>query len=269
MRAVLYALAAFAVVFAGGVLGLFLGRLLPQKYQSDATQRIVQTSTGMVSLITALVLGLLVANVKGKFDTTNQTTEALAAKLMLINRQLVKFGPEANDARELLREYTIARIAATWPGEARPKPGPDNPSPWQLLESLQQSLSGLAPKTEAQRSEAAAASEATTDLEKTTWLEAAQEAQHIQQPFVVILILWLFVLFVSFGLFAPRNGLVVGALLVAALAIGSTVLLIVDMDSPYEGGMAFVSPKSTQLALAQMSDSCGGNGCESRHADRR
>jgi hypothetical protein len=269
MRGVLYALVAFAVVFAGGLVGLFLGRLLPDKYQSDATQRIVQTSAGMVSLITALVLGLLVANVKGKFDTTNQTTEALAAQLMLINRRLVKFGPEADAARELLRKYTIARIAATWPGEAGAKPGPSNPLPWKLLESLQQSLSGLAPQTEAQRSEAAAASEAATDLEKTTWLQVAQAAQHIQQPFVGILILWLFVLFVSLGLFAPRNGLVVAALLVAALAIGSTVLLIVDMDSPYEGGMAFVSPQSTQLALAQMSHSCAGNGCESRHASSR
>jgi hypothetical protein len=60
-------------------------------------------------------------------------------------------------------------------------------------------------------------------------------------------------LFVSFGLFAPRNGLVVAALLVAALAIGSTVFLIVDMDSPYEKGMAFVSPQPTQRALAQIS----------------
>jgi len=254
MRAVLYALVAFAVVFAGGVLGLFLGRLLPQKYQSDATQRIVQTSTGMVSLITALVLGLLVANVKGKFDTTNQTTEALAAKLMLINRQLVKFGPEANDARELLRKYTIARIAAIWPDEAGAKPGPDNPPPWKLLESLQQSLSGLTPKTEAQRSETAVASEAAVDLEKTTWLETAQAASHVQQPFVVILIAWLFVLFVSFGLFAPRNVLVVVALFVGALAIAGAVLLIVDMDLPYEG-MLVVSPEPMQQALAQMSGS--------------
>jgi hypothetical protein len=236
------------------MLGLLLGRLLPEKYQSDATQRIVQTATGMVSLITALVLGLLVANVKGKFDTTNQTSEALAAKVMLIDRQLVRFGPEANDARELLRKYAIARIAATWPREGGAKPGPDNPPPWRLLESLQQSLSGLAPKTEAQRSEAAAASEAATDLEKTTWLEAAQEAHHIQQPFIVTLILWLFVLFVSFGLFAPRNRLVVAALLVAALAIASAVFLIVDMDSPYEG-MYFISPQPTQRALAQMSSS--------------
>jgi hypothetical protein len=254
MRIVLYALVAFAVVFTGGVLGLLLGRLLPEKYQSDETQRIVQTATGMVSLITALVLGLLVATAKGKFDTTNQTTEAFAGKLMLINRQLVKFGPEANDTRELLRKYTIARIAATWPGEAGAKPGPDKPPPWKLLESLQQSLSGLTPKTEAQRSDAAAASEAAADLEKTTWLETAQAASHVQQPFVVILIAWLFVLFVSFGLFAPRNVLVVVALFVGALAIAGAVLLIVDMDSPYEG-MLVVSPEPMQQALAQMSGS--------------
>jgi hypothetical protein len=173
---------------------------------------------------------------------------------MLINRQLVKFGPEANDARELLRKYTIARIAATWPGEAVAKPGPDKPAPWKLLESLQQSLSGLTPKTEAQRSEAAAASEAAGDLEKTTWLETAQAASHVQQPFVVILIAWLFVLFVSFGLFAPRNVLVVVALFIGSLAIAGAVLLIVDMDSPYEG-MLIVSPEPMQQALAQMSGS--------------
>ena len=251
MRILLYALIAFAVVFAGGVLGLLVGRLLPEKYQSDDTQRIVQTATGMISLITALVLGLLVATAKGKFDTTNQTTEALAAKLMLINRQLVT---EANDARELLRKYTIARIAAIWPDEAGAKPGPDNPPPWKLLESLQQSLSGLTPKTEAQRSETAVASEAAVDLEKTTWLETAQAASHVQQPFVVILIAWLFVLFVSFGLFAPRNVLVVVALFVGALAIAGAVLLIVDMDLPYEG-MLVVSPEPMQQALAQMSGS--------------
>jgi len=76
MRIVVYALIAFAVVFAGGLLGLLLGNLLPEKYRSDTTQRIVQTATSMVSLFTALVLGLLVATAKGKFDTAIQTTES-------------------------------------------------------------------------------------------------------------------------------------------------------------------------------------------------
>ena len=247
-----YGLVAFAFVFGGGLLGLLLGRFLPEQYQSDATQKVVQTATGMVSLIAALVLGLLVATAKNKFDTTNQETEEFAAKLMLINRELVNFGPEANDARALLRKYATARIAATWPSEPGPKPEPSDPPPWKLLESLQQSLSGLKPNTEVQRSEATAASEAATDLEKATWLQAAQESAHVQHPFVIILILWLFVLFVSFGLFAPRNAVVVAALLVGALAISGAVLLIVDMDSPYEGVLV-VSPQPMQQALAQIS----------------
>jgi hypothetical protein len=121
-----------------------------------------------------------------------------------------------------------------------------------LLESLQQSLSALKPNTDMQRSEATEASEAAADLEKATWLQAAQESAHVQQPFVVILIVWLFVLFLSFGLFAPRNALVVAALLIGALAIAGAVLLIVDMDLPYEG-MLVVSPQPMQEALAQMS----------------
>ena len=82
----------------------------------------------------------------------------------------------------------------------------------------------------------------------------AQEAEHVQHPYILILILWLFVLFVSFGLFAPRNGMVVAALFVGALAIAGAVLVIVDMDSPYEG-ILVVSPQPMQQALAQNSGS--------------
>ena len=67
----------------------------------------------------------------------------------------------------------------------------------------------------------------------------------------MILIVWLFVLFVSFGLFAPRNALVVIALLVGALSIAGAVVLIVDMDSPFEG-MIVVSADPMQEALAKM-----------------
>jgi hypothetical protein len=152
----------------------FQAPLLPEKYHNEATQKIVQTATGMVSLIAALVLGLLVATAKNKFDMTNQTTQEFAANLMLINRALVNFGPEANEARTLLRKYTRAKIEATWPGEVGPQPAPDEPPPWKLLESLQQSLSGLEPKTEAQHLEATTASGAAADLEKATWLEAGK-----------------------------------------------------------------------------------------------
>jgi hypothetical protein len=213
---VLYGLVALVVVFGGGMLGLLLGRVLPEKYHSDATQRVVQTATGMVSLLSALVLGLLVATAKNKFDTSNQQVEQFAASLMLLNRELVNYGPEANDTKTLLRKYTVAKIAETWPDGPGPKPEPNDPAAWKLLESLQQSLTELAPKTASQRAEAATASEMAAALVKTTWLQAAEESEHVQHPFVLVMIVWLFVLFVSFGLFAPRNTLVVLALLVGA-----------------------------------------------------
>src|SRR6202021_1635900 len=84
----LYGLATFAALFGGGILGLLAGRLMPEKYHDDSTRAIVQTATGMVSLLAALVLGLLVATAKNKFDTSNQQVEQFAASLMLLNRQL-------------------------------------------------------------------------------------------------------------------------------------------------------------------------------------
>jgi len=247
----LYGLATFAVIFGGGILGLLLGRVLPEEYHSDTTKNIVQTATGMVSLLAALVLGLLVATAKNKFDTSNQQVEQFAASLMLLNRQLVNYGPEADDAKALLRKYTIAKIAETWPGGPGPKPRPDDPPAWKSLEGLQQSLTELAPQTGSQRSETATATQTAADLAKTTWIQAAEESEHVPQPFVLIMIVWLFVLFVSFGLFAPRNMLVVIALLVGALSIAGAVVLVVDMDSPFEG-MIVVSADPMQEALSKM-----------------
>jgi hypothetical protein len=120
-----------------------------------------------------------------------------------------------------------------------------------LLENLQQSLIELTPKTASQRAEAATASETAAALAKTTWLQAAEESQHVPHPFVLIMIAWLSLLFVSFGLFAPRNALVVIALLVGALSIAGAVVLVVDMDSPFEG-IIVVSADPMQDAFAKM-----------------
>jgi hypothetical protein len=100
---------------------------------------------------------------------------------------------------------------------------------------------GLSGETEAQHSEVTRASETAADLARAIWLETAQASARVQHPFIIILIVWLFVLFISFGLFSPRNALVVVALLVGALATAGAVVLIVDMDSPYEG-LIVVSP---------------------------
>jgi hypothetical protein len=121
-----------------------------------------------------------------------------------------------------------------------------------LLESLQLSIRDLKPEFEAQRSALANASSIAAELNKTTWLERAEEMDHVQHPFILILLAWFAILFFSIGLFAPRNGLVIAALVVGALSIAGAVVLIADLDSPFEG-ILVVSAEPMQEALARIS----------------
>jgi hypothetical protein len=57
----------------------------------------------------------------------------------------------------------------------------------------------------------------------------------IPGPFLAVLLFWLTITFVSFGLFAPRNAMVVTVLLVCALSVGSAVFLVLELDGPFDG----------------------------------
>jgi len=45
-----------------------------------------------------------------------------------------------------------------------------------------------------------------SDVQQTRWLLFGGAGDAIQMPFLVVLVCWISVIFVSFGLFAPPNG---------------------------------------------------------------
>jgi len=69
--------------------------------------------------------------------------------------------------------------------------------------------------------------------------------------FLVALLFWLTITFASFGLFAPRNALVVTVLFVCALSVASAVFLVLEMDGPFDG-LLRVSAEPLRRALAQL-----------------
>jgi len=105
---------------------------------------------------------------------------------MLLDRELVNYGTEADDIKNLLRECTVAKIAATWPQISGNKPGPEDPPAWQLPERVQKKL--CSPQSEPQRSIVTSALHITADLTKTSWLETAEEADHVTHPFLIVLL---------------------------------------------------------------------------------
>jgi hypothetical protein len=73
------------------------------------------------------------------------------------------------------------------------------------------------------------------NLGKTPWLLFEQSGSSISTPLLVVVVFWLSTLFVSFGLFAPRNATPVSVLLVSAVSVSGALFLILELDHPFSG----------------------------------
>ena len=60
-------------------------------------------------------------------------------------------------------------------------------------------------------------------------------ANPLPTPFLVMVLFWLTRLHMSFGLFAPRNAMVIAVLLRCALSVSGAIFLILEMNHPLSG----------------------------------
>ena len=65
------------------------------------------------------------------------------------------------------------------------------------------------------------------------------------------LVLWLAIIFISFGLFAPVNTTVMATLFLCALSVSGAIFLIMEMYRPFEGLMQ-ISSDPLRNALAHL-----------------
>ncbi len=241
-----------ACVFGGALAGMLLGRLLPPHHLGDETRSVVTLASGTLSVLSALVIGLLISYAKGDFDAQTKVVQGFAADLVLLDRVMRQYGPETGEARDLLRRYTVLKIALTWPEEnAAGGSQLDDPAALAMLEGVPAKLLGLTPQGEAQRWLQSRGLQIGGDLVEERWLLAAQNEGSVPRPFLAVLVFWLTILLTGFGLFAPRHATVVAALLVCALSLSAAIFLILEMDRPFEG-FVIVSPEPMRTALAHM-----------------
>ena len=74
-----------------------------------------------------------------------------------------------------------------------------------------------------------------SELRQSRWVLIEQAQNVLPMPFLVMLLFWLTALHMSFGLFAPRNAMVVIVLLICALSVSGAVFLILEMNHPLSG----------------------------------
>jgi hypothetical protein len=240
----------FAFVFGGAVCGILLNRALPPNHLSADSKDVVRMGMGLVATMAALVLGLLVSSAKTFYDAQSTELTQMSASVILLDRLLAHYGPETKEARDLLRATVADSIDRTWPQE-RTQPSklgaPSATGPEALIRGIQ----SLSPNDDQQRSIQAQALRIVMGLTQTRWLMYEQGANSVSKPMLVILVFWLTAIFVSFGLFAPRNATVIIALFVAGLSVSGAILLILEMYSPF-GGLIQISSGPLRTTLTQL-----------------
>jgi hypothetical protein len=249
MSAISISLIALACVFGGALLGMLLQTVLPRHHLHADSKDVVKLGMGLVGTMAALVLGLLVASAKGSYDAQSTEITDLAANVVLLDRILAHYGPEAKEVRAMLRNMTSATLEQLWTrgpgGDGRVK------SPSGSGELVFDKLQQLSPRDDAQRSLQAQATSMAFGIGKTRWLMYEQNVTGVSMPMLVILVAWLAMIFASFGLFAPRNATVVVSLFVSAVSVSGAILLILEMYSPY-AGLIQISQGPLRAALVHL-----------------
>ena len=102
MNALAISGAAAVLMLGGACAGILLRRHLPQHHLNDHSKDVVRLGSGLVATITALVLGLLITSAKNTYDIQRQEIRQIAEKLVLLDNQLKRYGPETRRALSLI-----------------------------------------------------------------------------------------------------------------------------------------------------------------------
>jgi hypothetical protein len=223
---------------------------LPDHHLADASKDTVKVGVGLVATMTALVLGLVTASAKNAFDTVDAAVKHTAMELLTLDRTLARYGPETKPIRTELKEIVGTRMEHIWPQDKAGSQLDPATSP-ASIEGVVEKIRLLAPRDESQKHLQNRAGDLGESLLATRWLAVSLGTASIPVPFLLILQCWLGIIFMSFGLFAPRNPTVVAVLLLCSLSVAGAQFILLEMDRPLEG-LIKVSPEPLRYAYERL-----------------
>jgi hypothetical protein len=251
MSALEISLIVLACVFGSAILVLYLQTLVPDHHLSADSRDSVKLSTGIIATMAALVLGLLVSSAKNSFDQINNELVGSAVNVVVLDRTLADYGPEAQEIRNLLKGYFMARVGLLTSGKNAKLAKLDSSKMVNEIEELRAKVLQLSPGNDAQRQLQAQATQTMSELIQARWQVVLQRSSSLSMPLVTLLVVWLAVIFAAFGMFSPRNQTVVATLFLSALSVSGAIFLILELNSPLTGFIT-ISNEAMHAAIAHL-----------------
>ncbi len=251
LNALAVSLLAALLMLGGAAAGVLLRRRLPHHHLNEHSKDVVRLGASLVGTITALLLGLLITSSKTAYETQRSEVRQIASKLVLLDNQLKRYGPEADAARDVQRRAMAPLIARIWGERAvRSQAGaPYQPSVEGDL--VYEAVEGLNPQNDVQRNlkfRALSTLAAITEIRVRLFEEA--EAG-MPMTLIAIVTLWLIVLFASFTLFSPINPTGAAVLAIIAVSASAAIFLTLELNHPFSG-LLRISPDPLRDALGSL-----------------
>lgn len=237
MRPESFAVAVGLAIFAGGVLGLILQRLLPETFTTGGPRDMIGAVVGLLTLLSALTMGLLIWTAYGVYAGQNTAIQTLAAKVLQLDLALADYGPDANPERTRLRTAVGQAIDDVWGERESDKDfiAENFAAAVRGLRKEEGDLASLNPSTDAQKKALALANSIVEAIGQARLQMSFALTNPVSYPLILIVVGWAMALFCGFGLMSKGHMMSVVVVLVGALALSTSVYMILDLSSPYTG----------------------------------
>ncbi len=219
-----------ACTFGATVIALYCASSLPKEHLTGTSKEVIHAFMAVVALLAAVILGLLMYAAKTAFDNKDAEFRHATAKLVLLDRVLVHYGPEVANARKQLRAAVERKLA-----EAEPRPKVSKQGGFAVIELVQDELRSLTPANDSQRWLQKRALDLSGEIAESRWFLVEDLDSTMPIPFLVVLIFWLALIFFCYGLFAPRNITVLTISFLCAVSLAASVYLVLEMDNSLDG----------------------------------
>src|SRR5436189_85886 len=114
------------------------GEIWPEPHLSTESKDAIKLPTAIVATLSAIALGLLTASAKTTFDRAEVQLKTTVAQVVVLDRVMVSYGPQTQEARRLLRDFVVTQLDPSKRGTATSEFG---------IEAVQNKLRSLVPET--------------------------------------------------------------------------------------------------------------------------
>jgi hypothetical protein len=249
MNSLTIALFVGVLIAVSGMAGLTLQRLLPDGHTAERSRDMIGGVVGLLTLLLALVLGLLIWTAYGVFSTQQTELQTIAARALEFDLEMRQYGPEGDRAREILRRDLVWAHEQFWGDEESRSEAYD--ASVKAMSDMSSYFDNLRPATAAQTHLLDEARRNYSFIGENRILMSMQTQTPVSWPLIYAVTAWSCLMFGGMGLLSRPNATTATMLVLGAASVALAIFLILEFNKPYTSSIR-VSPVALEQAIVQL-----------------